>query len=107
MRAILRKSNVCDSGAFSMNYEVTENDYQRAELAAHKIAPLFQCFQWQWGKGFGNRGEEYLYTPTVQQIADAFVELIEDFMSGTSQALETGRLGIKRGEDGYELYLAL
>ena len=88
-----------------MNYEATENDYQRAELAAHKIAPLFQCYQWQWS-GWYNK-EWKSYTPSVQQIADEFVKLIEDFMNNGGLSLSTGRLGIMKSEDGYKLYLAL
>lgn len=84
-----------------MNYEATENDHQRAELAAHKIAPLFQCFQWQW---HGTRG---YYTPTMDHLQREFIRLIEDFKSDTCRAMETGRLGIKHGDDGYELYLVL
>ncbi len=97
-----------------MNYEITEEDTKYAELAAHKIAPLFQCFQWQWNDGdFFNphRTETSMYTPAVQQIEDKFICLIEQFKNGIDTGneirLETGRLGIMKDEKGYQLYLTL
>jgi hypothetical protein len=97
-----------------MNYEITEEDIKYAELAAHKVAPLFQCFQWQWHdvamfaeEGGYSEIKEQGYTPTVQQIADEFIRLIEDFENNGRLGLETGRLGIKKDEEGYQLYLTL
>ncbi len=97
-----------------MNYEITEEDCKYAELAAHKIAPLFQCFQWQWSEEVWKHGELGMYrvadkkhTPTVQQIEKEFVKMIEEFNSGNGIRLETGRLGIMKNEEGYQLYLTL
>jgi hypothetical protein len=84
-------------------YEATEEDCQRAELAAHKIAPLFQLFQWQWFKA------GVFYTPTVEHITEEFVRLIVDRQNSESESLECGRLGIKNDIVGaeYQLYLTL
>jgi hypothetical protein len=97
-----------------MAYEVTEEDYKYAELAAHKVAPLFQCFQWIWAEPIytpGDTGSRRTgskeYVPTVQQIADEFIRLIEQFETGNRIRLETGRLGIMKNEEGYQLYLTL
>ncbi len=98
----------------ALNYEITEEDQKYAELAAHKIAPLFQCFQWQWSKEnwkpreFGPYRSGYMrYVPAVQQIEDEFIRLIEQYETGNGIRLETGRLGIMKAEKGYQLYLTL
>jgi hypothetical protein len=87
-------------------YEATEEDYQRAELAAHKITPLFQLFGWKWHRKEGHL--EFVVSPSAADITDEFIRLIEDRENNDSEALETGRLGVRKdGDFGYQLYLCL
>lgn len=92
-----------------MRYVILDDDIKNAEIAAYKIAPLFRQFGWKWSEGLPYSQNRRSYTPTVQQIADAFVEMIEEWGNSHSLdfCLESGRLGIKSNEDGYQLYLTL